>query len=88
MIEPLRSRDHSERMLEARGAHVHVEEVRDGHCVHLGTTARLRGLDTEVPGDPSSAAFFAGLAALASSGQIGLQRVCVNPARTGAFAVL
>ena len=88
VIEPLRSRDHSERMLEARGAHVHTEAVREGHCVHLGKTGRLHALDTAVPGDPSSAAFFAGLAALAGSGEIGLEGVCVNPARTGAFAVL
>jgi 3-phosphoshikimate 1-carboxyvinyltransferase len=88
VTEPLRSRDHSERMLEARGAHVHVEEVRDGHCVRLGELERLHALDIEVPGDPSSAAFFAGLAALASSGEIALEKVCVNPGRIGAFAVL
>ena len=88
VTEPLRSRDHSERMLEARGAHVHVEEVRDGHCVHLGRIDRLHAVDVEVPGDPSSAAFFAGLAALAHNGQIALTKVCVNPLRTGAFAVL
>ena len=75
-------------MLEARGAHVHTEAVREGHCVHLGKTGRVHALDTAVPGDPSSAAFFAGLAALAGSGEIGLEGVCVNPARTGAFAVL
>jgi 3-phosphoshikimate 1-carboxyvinyltransferase len=75
-------------MLEARGAHVHTEEIREGHCVHLGRLDRLHALDIEVPGDPSSAAFFAGLAALASSGEIALLKVCVNPARTGAFAVL
>jgi 3-phosphoshikimate 1-carboxyvinyltransferase len=88
VTEPLRSRDHSERMLEARGAHVHVEEVRDGHCVHLGRIDRLHAVDVEVPGDPSSAAFFAGLAALAHDGQVALVKVCVNPLRTGAFAVL
>jgi 3-phosphoshikimate 1-carboxyvinyltransferase len=88
VTEPLRSRDHSERLLEARGAHVHVEEVRDGHCVHLGRLERLHGLDVDVPGDPSSAAFFAGLAAISGSGGIALSHVCVNPARIGAFAVL
>jgi len=36
-----------------------------------------------VPGDPSSAAFFAGLAALASSGELRLEGVCINPTRTG-----
>jgi 3-phosphoshikimate 1-carboxyvinyltransferase len=88
VTEPLRSRDHTERMLEARGAHVHTEEMREGHCVHLGRIERLHAIDIEVPGDPSSAAFFAGLAAIAQSGEIVLPGVCVNPARTGAFAVL
>ena len=88
VTEPLRSRDHSERMLEARGAHIHVEEMRDGHCVRLGRIERLSALDVEVPGDPSSAAFFAGLGAIAASGQMTLPGVCVNPARIGAFAVL
>jgi 3-phosphoshikimate 1-carboxyvinyltransferase len=88
VTEPMRSRDHSERMLEARGAHVHIEEVRDGHCVRLGSVDRLHAVDVEVPGDPSSAAFFAGLAAMAGSGQLSLRGVCVNPARTGAFSVL
>jgi 3-phosphoshikimate 1-carboxyvinyltransferase len=62
--------------------------VREGHCVHLGKLDRLHALDIEIPGDPSSAAFFAGLAALASTGEIALLKVCVNPGRTGAFAVL
>jgi 3-phosphoshikimate 1-carboxyvinyltransferase len=88
VIEPMRSRDHTERMLEARGAHVHAEEVREGHCVHLGQLERLHALDVDVPGDPSSAAFFAGLAAIAGAGEVALRHVCVNPARIGAFAVL
>ncbi|HET9426479.1 MAG TPA: 3-phosphoshikimate 1-carboxyvinyltransferase [Gemmatimonadaceae bacterium] len=88
VTEPMRSRDHTERMLEARGAHVHLEEMRDGHCVHLGRIDRISALDVRVPGDPSSAAFFAGLAALATSGEIVMPWVCVNQTRDGAFAVL
>jgi 3-phosphoshikimate 1-carboxyvinyltransferase len=48
----------------------------------------LAPLDTTVPGDPSSAAFFAALAALAPRGELLLRRVCVNETRTGFFAVL
>lgn len=88
VTEPMRSRDHTERMLEARGAHIHIEEARDGHCVHLGGFDHLSSDDVEVPGDPSSAAFFAGLAALAHDGEIVLADVCVNPTRTGAVDVL
>ena len=88
VTEPMRSRDHTERMLEARGAHIHLEEVRDGHCVHIGPLAGLQAADVRVPGDPSSAAFFAGLAALASSGEITMPWVCVNSTRDGALLAL
>jgi 3-phosphoshikimate 1-carboxyvinyltransferase len=88
ITEPMHSRDHSERMLEARGAHIHVERVADGWCIHIGATDKLHALDTPVPGDPSSAAFFAGLAALAASGDLTLAGVCMNPTRIGAFHAL
>jgi 3-phosphoshikimate 1-carboxyvinyltransferase len=79
VTEPVKSRDHSERMLIARGAALEV----DGLTVRLGARSLLRPLDTKVPGDPSSAAFFAGLAALADEGQLRLEGVCVNETRTG-----
>lgn len=82
--EPLRSRDHTERMLAARGARLDVE----GRVVHLEPTDTLVALDTHVPGDPSSAAFFAGLAAIASEGDVLLEHVCVNETRTGFFEIL
>jgi len=79
VIEPARSRDHTERMLSARGAHVAVS----GNDVAITSSGNLDALDTSVPGDPSSAAFFAALAALASSGELRLEHVCVNPTRIG-----
>lgn len=82
--EPSRSRDHSERMLAARG--VAIEVMPDG--VRLAGNQQIRPLDTDVPADPSSAAFFAGLAAIAQSGELRLTDVCLNPTRTGAFDVL
>ena len=82
--EPVPSRDHTERMLTARGADVRVE---DG-AVTLLPNARLDALDQLVPGDPSSAAFFAALAALADHGELALLDVCVNPTRAGAFRML
>jgi 3-phosphoshikimate 1-carboxyvinyltransferase len=77
--EPVRSRDHTERMLAARGARL---EVR-GTVVSIESGSRIAPLDVEVPGDPSSAAFFAGLAAIADSGRLRLVHVCVNETRTG-----
>ncbi|HEY0997216.1 MAG TPA: 3-phosphoshikimate 1-carboxyvinyltransferase [Gemmatimonadaceae bacterium] len=85
VAEPARSRDHTERMLAARGARVEV----DGLLVRLRGDARpLAPLDTTVPGDPSSAAFFAALAALANEGELLLTNVCVNPTRAGFLEVL
>ena len=84
VAEPAPSRDHTERMLVARGAAV----VREGNGVSLEPTARLAAADLRVPGDPSSAAFLAALAALADGGELRLPGVCLNPTRTGFFEVL
>lgn len=81
VVEPARTRDHTERMLRARDASIHV----DGNTVELDASSPLRALDTNVPGDPSSAAFFAGLAAIADEGELRLLGVCVNETRTGFF---
>ena len=81
VVEPAKTRDHTERMLTARGAALRV----DGLAVEIGAQSPLAALDTAVPGDPSSAAFFAGLAAIAQSGELKLERVCVNETRTGFF---
>ena len=82
--EPTRSRDHTERMLAAHGVEVWVNE----EAVLLFGGQSLTPLDLEVPGDPSSAAFFAGLAALAPRGELLLRNVCVNETRTGFLAAL
>jgi 3-phosphoshikimate 1-carboxyvinyltransferase len=79
VTEPSRSRDHTERMLQARGAALTIR----GTTVCLAEGSSIRVLDTAVPGDPSSAAFFAALAALADGGQLRLVGVCVNETRTG-----
>jgi 3-phosphoshikimate 1-carboxyvinyltransferase len=82
--EPKKSRDHTERMLAARGAEVWVND----DAVLLWPVQSLPALDVAVPGDPSSAAFFAALAALSTEGTLELPDVCLNPTRTGFFFAL
>ncbi|HRQ78633.1 MAG TPA: 3-phosphoshikimate 1-carboxyvinyltransferase [Gemmatimonadaceae bacterium] len=83
--EPVPSRDHTERMLQARGVDLRV----DGDTVALLPNARLDAADVDVPGDPSSAAFIAGLAALgALRSEVRIENVGVNPWRMGAFRAL
>jgi 3-phosphoshikimate 1-carboxyvinyltransferase len=84
VIESPRSRDHTERMLASQGVDVWVND----ESVLLHPATRLAPLDVTVPGDPSSAAFFAALAALAPDGALLLRRVCVNETRTGFLAAL
>lgn len=83
--EPAATRDHTERMLRARGIDVRTEDL----VVSLIPGGTLAPLDVEVPGDPSSAAFLAGLAALGGARDgVAIAQVGINPARDGAFRVL
>ena len=82
--EPLPTRDHTERILEARG----VDLVRDGTMVALRPTGRLDAGPIEVPGDPSSAAFLLGAVACGACGPLRVAHVGVNPTRIGAVAAL
>lgn len=84
VVEPTRSRDHSERMLAARGVSLLIGD----DAVTLPAGQVLHAADVVVPSDPSSATFFAALAALADGGSLRLENVCLNPTRTGAFDVL
>ncbi|MDP9205581.1 MAG: 3-phosphoshikimate 1-carboxyvinyltransferase [Gemmatimonadota bacterium] len=79
VIETTRSRDHTERMLRAMG----VDVESDRNQVWLRPARRLTPMEIDVPADPSSAAFFVALAALASEGELTLTDVCLNPTRTG-----
>ena len=82
--EPRQSRDHTERMLAARGVAVEASAGR----VMVRRGGPLVARDADVPADPSSAAFFAALAALAASGELTLRDIGVNPTRIGFFAAL
>ena len=82
--EPHLSRDHTERMLSSRGVSVH----RSGTLVEVPAGQVLRPEDVDVPGDPSSAAFFVTLAILARDGALRVEDVCLNPTRVGFLEVL
>ncbi|HEY2029139.1 MAG TPA: 3-phosphoshikimate 1-carboxyvinyltransferase [Myxococcales bacterium] len=78
--EPLRSRDHTERMLRRMGAAI----TQNGNTVSVRGPAKLSPFAIDVPGDLSSAAFLLALAAIAPQGSsIELENVGVNPTRAG-----
>jgi 3-phosphoshikimate 1-carboxyvinyltransferase len=84
VIEPLPSRDHTERMLAAAGASIE----RDGDAVVVRPAERLEPPPITVPADISSAAFFIVAALLVEGSEIVLEEVNVNPTRTGLLAIL
>lgn len=89
VLEPVQSRDHTERMLEALGATLFEEQREEGWFVRCQPPERpLEPFEMEIPGDPSSAAFFVALAALADSGELRLREVGINATRTGFFDAL
>jgi 3-phosphoshikimate 1-carboxyvinyltransferase len=88
VIEPVPTRDHSERMLAGFGATVTVKETPDGRVISLTGEAELHPQDIVVPGDPSSAAFWMVAASVVPGSDLLLTGVGVNPTRTGLLAVL
>ncbi len=83
VIEPHRSRDHTERLLRAMGIEVRV----DGLAVTV-TPGQPRGGTIEVPGDISSAAFFLCGAAALEGSEVVVRNVGLNPSRSGVLEVL
>jgi 3-phosphoshikimate 1-carboxyvinyltransferase len=84
VVEPVQTRDHSERMLEAAGARVR----RKPHEPGVWPVERLRPLELDIPGDFSSAAPFLVAATLLTGSDLRLHGVGINPTRTGFLAVL
>jgi 3-phosphoshikimate 1-carboxyvinyltransferase len=84
VVEPLPSRDHTERMLAAAGASIE----RDGNSVVVRPAQRLEGGSILVPADISSAAFFIVAALLAQGSDVALDGIGVNPTRTGLLTIL
>jgi 3-phosphoshikimate 1-carboxyvinyltransferase len=84
LIEPARSRDHTEKMLRAFGCDVET----DGNRVRLGAKRGLTATDIMVPGDPSSAAFPLVAALIVPDSEVTVHGVLTNPLRTGLFETL
>ncbi|MGE5576697.1 MAG: 3-phosphoshikimate 1-carboxyvinyltransferase [Syntrophothermus sp.] len=84
VVEPARSRDHTERMLQAFGANIKIE----GLAVSCQGGATLQGRKLRVPGDISSAAFFIVGASIVEGSDLVIREVGLNPTRTGLLDAL
>ena len=89
VIEPVPTRDHSERMLRGFGADLTVDVGADGaRHIRLMGEAELQPQQIEVPGDPSSAAFFVVAALITPGSEVTVTYVGMNPTRTGIYKML
>ncbi|MEH3036400.1 MAG: 3-phosphoshikimate 1-carboxyvinyltransferase [Sphingomonas adhaesiva] len=88
VIEPVPTRDHSERMLRGFGARVDVDETPHGRVISIHGEAELSPQDIDVPGDPSSAGFWMVAASIVPGSDVTIRNVLMNPTRTGLVTAL
>lgn len=88
VIEPVPTRDHTERMLTGFGAKLEVGKENGETIISIHGEADLRPMDVTVPGDPSSAAFFMVAASIVPGSDLTIRNVGLNPTRAGLLIVL
>ncbi len=88
VIEPLPTRDHTERALQALGIPVRIEGSRIGLCGFGPAGPRLPARAWEIPGDFSSAAFWLAAGAMGGGARLTVRGVGLNPRRTALLGVL
>lgn len=84
VIEPVSSRDHTERMLKALG----VDIIKDNNKIILSPPPVLNAKNIIIPSDISSAAFFIVAGCIIPNSQITIKNVGINPTRTGIIDIL
>ncbi len=89
VIEARATRDHTERMIKTFGGHVETAVLADGAAeVSVQGEQEFVAQQIHIPGDPSSAAFFAAAAAIIKDSELVIENVCVNPHRMGFYQAL
>lgn len=84
IVEPAKSRDHTERLLQYLGADLEIDSLK----ISIKGQQELKPREIKVPGDISSAAFFIVAATLVEGSELTLTNVGINPTRTGIIEVL
>ncbi|MCA0035124.1 3-phosphoshikimate 1-carboxyvinyltransferase [Mesorhizobium sp. B263B2A] len=89
VIEPVMTRDHTEKMLKGFGANLSVEtDERGVRHIFIEGQGKLHGQTIAVPGDPSSAGFPLVAALIVPGSDITIENVLMNPTRTGLLLTL
>ena len=89
VIEPIMTRDHTEKMLAGFGADITVITDDDGtRHISLVGQGDLQAQEITVPGDPSSASFALVAGLIVPGSDLTIKSVLLNPTRTGLFETL
>ena len=88
VIEPVPTRDHTERMLTSFGARIGVSEKDGARHIAIEGRHELKAQHIAVPGDPSSAAFPMVAALISEGSDIVIENIMLNPTRTGLILTL
>ena len=88
VVEPIATRDHSERMLAGFGAQLSVEQSDAGRMISIEGEADLKPQSITVPGDPSSAAFWMVAATIVPGSAVVIENVGLNATRAGLITAL
>ena len=84
VVEPVPSRDHTERLLRSVGLRIR----RTAQEIRVWPAEKIPPLSLDIPGDFSSAAPFVVAATLLSGSNLRIHDVDINPTRTGLLDVL
>ena len=89
VVEPVMTRDHTEKMLKGFGANLEVETDAEGVLhIRIEGQGKLSGQTIDVPGDPSSTAFPLVAALIVPGSDVTITNVLMNPTRTGLIITL
>ena len=89
VVEPVMTRDHTEKMLRGFGADLEVETDGEGvRTIRIVGEGALTGQVIDVPGDPSSAGFPMVAALIVPGSDIVIENALMNPTRTGLILTL
>ena len=88
IIEPIKTRDHTERMLKNFGANIEISSENKKNIIELAPSNQLQAKNYKVVGDISSAAFLIVAALISNSQGLEIINVGMNPSRTGILLAL
>ncbi len=88
ILEKVRTRNHTENMLQGCGGDISVNETKNGDFITINGGKQLLPMNITIPNDPSSAAFLIATAVLCEGSNVTVENICINKTRAGFFDAL